>query len=251
MRSIHVLLGCLAFVATIQAEEPAPVETPSRTWTSVTGRTIDAHFRKESYGTVYLDKADGKTIMIRVAQLSRKDRDYIRARKGHRGSTTATRKTRNDSVFAGLFDKSLVSLKGKEVKTHKMTTNPDYYAFYFSASWCGPCHKFTPKLVEMYENSEGLAGLCEVVLVSSDRDKKSMEKYMKHANMPWPALAFAASRTRDVRKYAGPGIPCLVLVDKQGKVISDSYVDGRYTGPHRVLDDIKALFKKEGKKSQG
>lgn len=251
MRSIHVLLGCLAFVATIQAEEPASTETPLRTWTSVTGRTIDARFSKEYYGTVYLDKADGKTIRIRVAQLSRKDRDYIRARKGHRGSTTATRKTRNDSVFAGLFDKSLVSLKGKEVKTHKMTTNPDYYAFYFSASWCGPCHKFTPKIVEMYENSEGLAGLCEVVLVSSDRDKKSMEKYMKHANMPWPALAFAASRTRDVRKYAGPGIPCLVLVDKQGKVISDSYVDGRYTGPHRVLDDIKALFKKEGKKSQG
>ena len=69
--------------------------------------------------------------------------------------------------------------------------------------------------------------------------------------MAAPALAFDASLTRDIRKYAGPGIPFLVLVDKQGKVIFDRYVNGRYTGPYRVLDEIKALLKRGGKKPKG
>ena len=41
-------------------------------------------------------------------------------------------------------------------------------------------------------------------------------------------------------KYAGPGIPLpLVFLDAEGKVLSDSYVNGSYVGPQKVLADIE------------
>jgi hypothetical protein len=56
--------------------------------------------------------------------------------------------------------------------------------------------------------------------------------------MPWPALEWsAAASTREIMRYAGSGIPCLVLVDAEGKVLSDSYRWGRYVGPDAVLED--------------
>ena len=42
---------------------------------------------------------------------------------------------------------------------------------------------------------------------------------MKDDTMPWPAIAFRqVERLKEVKKYAGAGIPCLVVVDRDGKV---------------------------------
>jgi nucleoredoxin len=45
----------------------------------------------------------------------------------------------------------------------------------------------------------------------------------------------------DVGKYCGDGIPCLVLVDDTGAVISDTYRGGQYIGPEVIVDDIKKM----------
>ena len=64
--------------------------------------------------------------------------------------------------------------------------------------------------------------------------------------MPWPAIAFRQiDRLKEVKKYAGAGIPCLVVVDRDGKVLSDSYVDGKYVGPQKVMQDLEQLIAKE------
>ena len=40
--------------------------------------------------------------------------------------------------------------------------------------------------------------------------------------MPWPAISFDKLPGKDaLKKYAGESIPCLVVVDANGKVISD------------------------------
>ena len=252
MAILRMILCCIVFAAAGRAEEQAPI--PIRTWTSVTGRTLDARFTKEAYGTIFLETAAGRTIKIRVTQLSQADRDYVRQQKRGSQSTTADAKdesAENDSIFAGLLNNHLVKAKGKKVRPYQMSTNPDYYAFYYSASWCGPCHRFTPDLVKFYKRSKGLAEFCEVILVTSDRSEAAMQAYMTKAKMPWPALAYDKARSRDVQRYAGRGIPCLVLVDKNGKVISDSYVGGQYVGPTKVMLELKSLFKREGKKSRG
>jgi nucleoredoxin len=71
-----------------------------------------------------------------------------------------------------------------------------------------------------------------------------MITYMRDDKMPWPALAWDAIRsTRAITKYAGRGIPCLVLVDSEGKVLSDSFRWGQYVGPDQVLDDAWKILR--------
>lgn len=43
---------------------------------------------------------------------------------------------------------------------------------------------------------------------------------------------------KEIQKYAGTGIPCLVLVDREGKVLSHSYEGQTYVGPTKVMNDI-------------
>jgi nucleoredoxin len=242
-----LLLGAIAVSAADQAK-PDP-QYPARAWTSRSGSTIEARFVKQAYGTVYLAKEDGGSLKIRLADLSSEDRTYLRAAKNGKARTTAALAAENDSIFAKLLDKHLVSVQGKKVKSYEMTTNPDYYAFYFSASWCGPCRRFTPQLVDFYNKQKALATFCEVILVSADQNKQAMEQYMTAFKMPWSALSHNKAGSREVVQYAGNGIPCLVLVDKDGKVVSDSYVKGQYVGPGRVMHELKTLLANQGKDS--
>lgn len=116
-------------------------------------------------------------------------------------------------------------------------------ALYFAGRWCGQCRKFTPELVDYYNRVAAAHPEFEIVFVSSDRSAAAMEKYMSEGNMPWPAVKFekVAEKT-ELNKYAGSGIPCLVLVDASGRVISDSYAGTTYLGPSKVLRDLDQLF---------
>jgi nucleoredoxin len=117
------------------------------------------------------------------------------------------------------------------------------YGLYFSAHWCGPCRKFTPKLVDYYNKIAAEHPEFEIIFVSSDKSADAMTTYMREAGMPWPAIEFGKlANVPTLKKYAGDGIPDLVIVDTSGKVLADSYVRGKYVGPERVLDDLTGIF---------
>jgi nucleoredoxin len=97
------------------------------------------------------------------------------------------------------------------------------FAFYFSAHWCPPCRSFTPQLAQWYSNDLKSKGL-QVVFVSSDKDQDQFKDYFKE--MPWLALDFE-DRKRKAQlssMFGVRGIPALVIVDKDGSVITK---DGR------------------------
>jgi nucleoredoxin len=125
--------------------------------------------------------------------------------------------------------------------------NKKLIALYFSAHWCGPCRKFTPQLVDYYNRVAPQHPEFELIFVSRDRSQFNMETYMHDANMPWPAIDFQKlGETAGIGKYAGPGIPCLVLVDASGQVISDSFNGNQYFGPQKVLSDLDRIFSGTG-----
>lgn len=114
---------------------------------------------------------------------------------------------------------------------------------YFSALWCGPCRKFTPNLVAYYNKVSAAHPEFEIVFVSCDKSASAMEKYMRDDQMPWPALSFdKVAANTGLNKYAGSSIPCLVVVDENGKVISDTFAGKTYRGPEAVVADLDQLF---------
>lgn len=116
-------------------------------------------------------------------------------------------------------------------------------ALYFSAGWCGPCRKFTPDLVAYYNRIAATHPEFEIVFVSNDRSASAMAAYMRDMKMPWPAVKFEKiAAHEDLQQFAGSGIPCLVLLDAQGKVVSHSYAGTTYRGPEAVLADLDKLF---------
>ncbi len=139
----------------------------------------------------------------------------------------------------------LVQIKNSESVPVDETAlaNKKLIAFYFSAEWCGPCRKFTPQLVAYYNRVAPEHPEFEVVFFSNDRSQFAMEKYMRDENMPWLAINFSKlGEKTSLKKDAGNGIPSLVLVDSDGKLISSCYQNGQHRGPENVLADLDAIF---------
>jgi nucleoredoxin len=127
--------------------------------------------------------------------------------------------------------------------------NKKYFLIYFSAHWCGPCRKFTPGLVNYYNDTSGKHPEFDLIFVSCDKSPFGMETYMRETNMPWPAIEFEKLAQKDgLQKYAGKGIPDLVLVDSSGKVLADSYHGEQYLGPESVLQALDSVLTKERSK---
>ncbi|KAK9117164.1 hypothetical protein Sjap_016111 [Stephania japonica] len=118
----------------------------------------------------------------------------------------------------------LVRNNGDQVKTSDLTGKT--VGLYFSASWCGPCRRFTPKLIETYTglHPKSTSNDFEVVFVSADRDEDSFNDYF--SKMPWLAVPFSDAEARDRLNalFEVNGIPQLVIVGPDGEVVSEDGV---------------------------
>ena len=141
----------------------------------------------------------------------------------------------------------LVALNGKitQPSNNPAIGQAKYIALYYGAGWCGPCHKFTPDLIAFYNEMKPKHPDFEVVFVSRDTSSADMDNYMAEMKMPWPALRYDAVKWSAANRYSGSGIPCLVVVDQSGRVVSDSYEGRKYLGPHKVLDDLRNLLSRD------
>lgn len=111
----------------------------------------------------------------------------------------------------------------KGVSLKESAVENKVYGLYFSAHWCGPCKKFTPKLVETYNTLQKEGKNFEVVFCSMDNDPEQYEEY--YASMPWCTIGYQCPNLDKLKRLVGvEGIPYLVLFDEQNNVIT---ADGR------------------------
>eukprot|EP00927_Polykrikos_kofoidii_P068108 TRINITY_DN634_c0_g1_i4.p1 TRINITY_DN634_c0_g1~~TRINITY_DN634_c0_g1_i4.p1 ORF type:complete len:473 (+),score=81.32 TRINITY_DN634_c0_g1_i4:74-1492(+) len=128
------------------------------------------------------------------------------------------------TAFTSLLGESLVTKEGS-VSTAEALGSAKAVALYFSAHWCPPCRGFTPQLAKWYSDNLKSKGL-EIVFVSSDKDEEGFKEY--YGEMPWLACVFADRDRKDAisKKFKIRGIPSVVILDADAKVITK---DGRDT----------------------
>ena len=115
-----------------------------------------------------------------------------------------------------------------ECKNNQLS-NTKYVAFYFSAHWCPPCRRFTPKLVEFYNLVNKDEKHFEVIFVSGDRTNDEFVKY--YDTMPWLALPLTETdRNSNLQDQFGvQGIPMLIVIN--------THTGGIYTDARSSVQD--------------
>jgi peroxiredoxin len=89
----------------------------------------------------------------------------------------------------------------------------------FWATWCGPCVKELPNVLDVYEkhHAQGF----EVLGVSLDSDAEKLQEFIRQRNIPWPQILDQKDSDDALAvRYGVNGIPATFLLDKQGKIIA-------------------------------
>ena len=115
-----------------------------------------------------------------------------------------------------IIPETLLNIDGESVSSNQLKNK--YIGLYFSASWCGPCRKFTPRLVEFRNRFQDDF---EVILIGADGSAKAQANYMKKYSMPWLAMKNQSPEAKQASKLSGVEfIPYLVIINSSGKIIS-------------------------------
>ena len=114
-----------------------------------------------------------------------------------------------------IIPETLLNIDGESVSSDQLKNK--YIGLYFSASWCGPCRKFTPRLVEFRNRFQDDF---EVILIGADGSAKAQANYMKKYSMPW-LMKNQSPEAKQASKLSGVEfIPYLVIINSSGKIIS-------------------------------
>jgi nucleoredoxin len=213
-----------------------PLSAAYENWTNKEGKTAQLEL-VEVIGDADAKEGvfkmrNGRTINIKAADLS--EADAKRLEEWNAADAEPEAPASVPSVFDDVLDGNLLMLNRKKLKKHELTSKPTkYYVFYYTASWCGPCLKFTPDLVDFYDRNKNEN--FELVLITSDDEEDAMEEYAADKKMPWPQLEHA--KVKDFKrkfKHGVSGIPSVIVCDLEGNIVSKN---------GRNLAELKKLLK--------
>ncbi len=93
----------------------------------------------------------------------------------------------------------------------------------FWATWCGPCRAELPNLKEQYATYHARG--FEIVGISLDDNAADLKEFLTAEQLPWTTLFDAAAAETEegnpiARQYGITVIPTVILVDREGKVVT-------------------------------
>lgn len=127
-----------------------------------------------------------------------------------------------------------ITYDGKTERLSDYVGNGHYTLVDFWASWCGPCIRETKVIKELYDkyNGKGLEFLGVAVWDEPENTKKAIETH----NLPWHSILNAQTIPTDL--YGISGIPCIILIDPEGNIVSRDKQD------NDLVSDVDAAMAK-------
>lgn len=121
---------------------------------------------------------------------------------------------------------------GKTQRLSDYVGNGHYTLVDFWASWCGPCIRETKVIKDIYNkyNGKGLEVLGVAVWDEPANTLKAIEEHQ----LPWNQIINAQTIPTDL--YGISGIPCIILIDPQGNIVSRDKQD------QDLIDDVDAAM---------
>jgi thiol-disulfide isomerase/thioredoxin len=104
----------------------------------------------------------------------------------------------------------------------------------FRASWCGPCRRENPNIVEAYKqfSHKGF----DIVGVSLDKNKARWIKAITEDKLAWHQLSdLQGWNNAAAKQYAIRTIPSNLLLDKNGIIIGKNLIGDDWTNKLREL----------------
>ncbi|MDD3039824.1 TlpA disulfide reductase family protein [Bacteroides sp.] len=128
-------------------------------------------------------------------------------------------KQKKTAVGSKFIDFEMLTPEGKSVKLSDYVGKGKVVLVDFWASWCGPCRREMPSLVETYAKYKDKN--FEIVGVSLDQDEAAWKEAIKSMNMTWPQMSdLKFWQSEGAQLYAVNSIPHTVLIDGDGTIIA-------------------------------
>ena len=171
---------------------------------------VGVHLLKQNY--YYMDVNELDPLMPQIPALYAQDEAIVRIKDN-------VEKMKATAVGQKFTDFEMQTPDGKPVKLSDYAGQGKVVLVDFWASWCGPCRREMPNLVDLYAKYKNKG--FEIVGVSLDRDAESWQKGIKDLGITWPQMSdLKYWNCEGAKLYAVSSIPHTVLIGGDGTILA-------------------------------
>lgn len=174
------------------------------------GDAAGIHLLKSNYYQFDVDFLE--PLMSQIPAVYENDERIIRIKEN-------VSKMRATAVGQKFTDFAMNDPEGKEVKLSDYVGKGKVVLVDFWASWCGPCRREMPNIVEAYKQYKGKK--FEIVGVSLDKDADSWKAAIEKLGITWPQMSDLKYWDCEGAKiYAVSSIPHTMIIDGEGTIVA-------------------------------
>ena len=223
MKNFYLFLSCILLSGLCAFGE-------SRTWTNTKGKTLEGEFVKATKTTVSVKLDSGKTVRIKIKDLSEEDQAFVaQAQEEAEAAKEAQNDEEDDEAKSSSKKSSSFRWAKRLNSTLEKAKEEDLpvMVLFTGTSWCGFCVKLEDEVLSKREFKRLASGK----MLGVKYECPSAGKYE------------TAEGDKMAKKYNVRGVPHYIILNKDGEQIGSG---GYHSGitPKSLVDSITKAAKK-------